>query len=96
MAEASRSSSERGSWAASSSDELELLRVLDHVQRRGLEAGFRLELDQALVLQHQQHAAAVGRVVRDAEARAFLQVLQALDLLRVDADREVDGVADRR
>ena len=74
-------------------DELDLLGVLNDVQRRGLEAGFGLELDQALVLEHQQHTAAIGGVVGDADAGAFLQILQVFDLLRIDADGEVDRVA---
>ena len=46
-------------------------------------------------MQHQQGAAAIGRVVRNAETCALLQVFQVLDLFGIHTNREVDGVADR-
>ena len=68
--------------------EFEFAGVFHHVQRRGAQARAGLELDQALPLQQQQRAAAVGRVIGNADARAFGQVFQAGVLFGINAHRK--------
>ena len=51
-------------------DDLQLLRVLDDVERRRLQSGVGAQLEQALLLEQQQRAAAVGRIVRHGDGGA--------------------------
>jgi hypothetical protein len=53
------------------------------------EIGSGRQLDHALVLQQEQRAAAIGRVVLDGERRALRRIVPALLRLRIDAQREV-------
>ncbi len=66
--------------------ELQLLGVLDNIRSRGQDVGRVLELDDALLLQQHQCAAAIGRIIGDGDRGAVLQVRQALDLLGVTAE----------
>ncbi len=66
--------------------ELELLRILDDVDRRGRDVLRVLERDEALLLQQDQCAARVRRVVGDGDGGAVLELAHGLDLLRIGAE----------
>ncbi|KGC40064.1 hypothetical protein DO72_5008 [Burkholderia pseudomallei] len=66
--------------------DLQMLRVRHDVARRRAVIGARLQRDQARALQQQQTAPAVDGIVRDRDRRAVLQLIEALDLLRIQAD----------
>ena len=72
--------------------EFEFFRVFSDVKRGGFQAGIGFELDEALFLQQQEHAAAVGGVVGNAKARAFFQLAQRFHFFGIQADGKGDGV----
>ena len=53
-----------------------------------------LELDEAGSLQHLERAAAVGRVVRDSDGIAVLELIDRLHLVGVQVERNDEGIAD--
>src|SRR5690606_30114106 len=67
--------------------ELQLLGIVDHISGRRQNVGRILQLDQALGLQQEQGARAVGWIVGQCHLRAFLQVLDVLDLGGIRAER---------
>ena len=60
--------------------------VLGQVTRGGQDVGRILQLDDAGLLQQQQRTTAVGRIVGQHDGGAVLQIVQALDLARVQAE----------
>ncbi len=75
-------------------NDLDVLRVLGDVGWRDLETDGLIDLKHALGSQHQKRAATIGRVVRNADGCAILQLVQALHLLGVDTHWRGDGGAD--
>ncbi|SPK77155.1 protein of unknown function (plasmid) [Cupriavidus taiwanensis] len=67
-------------------DQPEFLRIGDDVVDAAFRADTIAQLDQPCLLQQQQAAALVDRVARHADARAFLQFVEALQAARVQAD----------
>ena len=67
--------------------DLEVLRVVDDVLHRRRRTGTVLQLDEVRTREEQQRTAAVRRVARDGDGCAVLQLVELLDLVRVDAHR---------
>ena len=76
--------------------ELEVLLVLRDVMHRRVRARAFPELQKASLFKEQERAAAVRRVVRDRDGRAVRELVELLDLARVDAHRlDVDAAGVR-
>ena len=76
-------------------DDLEIVFVFRDVERCRFGRGDAFgNLDQALFLQKQERAAAVGRVIGDADGGAFGEIRDVLNFMRIDAQRCEVGAAD--
>ena len=67
--------------------DIEVLRVVDDVLHRRCRTGTVLQLDEVRTREEQQRTAAIRRVVRDGDGCTVLQLVELLDLVRVDAHR---------
>ena len=67
--------------------DLEVLRVVDDVLHCRRRTDTVLQLDEVRTREEQQRTAAIRRVVRDGDGCTVLQLVELLDLVRVDAHR---------